>query len=135
MLWAIGSQAATYGNTEGIDAYKDVVAKNYSKEAYGNSFSQSHSLNIGGGSESTKYLFALNYIDNQGMKINSWYKRVNASFKIDQKLSDKLNLSFDTRLADIDKMSNESTVNGRGSILSTSYQFRPDCNRRCTRRT
>lgn len=125
MLWGIGSQAAAYSNPDGIDAYKTVNAKNYSREAYGNSFSQSHNININGGNESSKYLFAINYIDNDGMKINSWFKRINASFKIDQKLSEKLNFSFDTRFADINRMGDESTTNGRGSILSSSYQFRP----------
>lgn len=125
MLWGIGSQAATYNNAEGINHYKSVAAKNYSKEAYGNSFSQSHNLNISNGNDKTKYLFSINYIDNDGMKINSWYKRTNASFKLDQKLSEKLTFSFETRFANIDVMGNEGTTNGRGSILSSSYQFRP----------
>jgi TonB-linked SusC/RagA family outer membrane protein len=125
MLWGIGSQEATYNNPDGIDFYKNVAAKNFSKEAYGNSFSQSHNINVSNGNDKTKYLFSVNYIDNNGMKINSWYKRTNASFKLDQKLGEKLTLSFDTRFADIDRMGNEGTTNGRGSILSSSYQFRP----------
>ncbi|HOO98225.1 MAG TPA: TonB-dependent receptor [Bacteroidales bacterium] len=125
MLWAIGSQAGTYGNSQGIDFYKNVEARNYSKDSYGNSFSHNHNLNITGGSENSKYLFAANYIDNEGMKINSWYKRFNATFKIDQKIFEKLNLTFDTRFSDIDRMGSESTTNARGSILSSSYQFRP----------
>jgi TonB-linked SusC/RagA family outer membrane protein len=125
MLWGIGSQASVYGNTQGIDYYKNVPARNYSKEAYGNSFSHSHNLNINGGTETSKYLFAINFIDNDGMKINSWYRRLNATFKIDQQLFKNLNLSFDTRFTDIDRMGNESTTNARGSILSSSYQFRP----------
>ncbi|MCX6333348.1 MAG: TonB-dependent receptor [Bacteroidia bacterium] len=125
MLWGIGSQAATYGNTAGIDFYKDVAATNYSKEAYGNSFSHSHNLNISNGNDKTKYLFSLNYLDDNGMKINSWYKRTSATFKIDQKLFEKLTFSFDTRFTDVDKMGNEGTTNAKGSILSSSYQFRP----------
>lgn len=125
MLWAIGSQAATYGNSQGIDFYKNITAKNYSKEAYGNSFSHSHNLNITNGNDKTRYLFSLNYIDDDGMKINSWYKRTSASFKIDQKLSEKLDFSFDTRFTNIERMGDESTINARGSILSSSYQFRP----------
>ncbi len=125
MLWAIGNQAETYGNSQGIDFYKNVKARNYSKDSYGNSFSHNHNLNITGGSENSKYLFAANYIDNDGMKINSWYKRFNATFKIDQKIFERLNLTFDTRFSDIDRMGSESTQNARGSILSSSYQFRP----------
>ena len=125
MLWGIGSFSATYNNPDGIDHYKNVAAKSYSREAYGSSMASSHNLNITNGNDKTKYLFALNYVDDDGMKVNSWIKKVNASFKLDQKLGEKLNFSFDTRFTDIDDMGNESTTNGKGSILSTAYQFRP----------
>lgn len=125
MLWGIGSQAATYNNADGIDHYKSVAAKNFSKDAYGNAFSHSHNFNISNGDDKTKYLFSLNYIDDDGMKINSWVKKANASFKLDQKLLERLKFSFDTRYSNIDVMGSESTINGKGSILSTSYQFRP----------
>ena len=125
MLWGIGSQAAAYNNADGIDHYKNVAAKDFSKEAYGNAFSHSHNLNISNGNDKTKYLFSVNYIDDGGMKINSWVKRANASFKLDQKLTDNLKFSFDTRYANFDVMGSEATTNGKGSILSTAYQFRP----------
>ena len=125
MLWGIGSSAATYNNPDGIDHYKKVVAKNYSKEAYGSSTSQTHNLSISNGNAATKYILSMSYTDNQGMKINSWFKRANAAFKLDQKLTKKLNLALDTRFTQIERMGNEGTTNGRGSILSSSYQFRP----------
>jgi len=125
MLWAIGPSAATYNNAAGIDHYKNVAAKNYSKEAYGSSISQNHNLSISNGNAKTKYMLTMSLTDNQGMKINSYFKRANAAFKLDQKLTNKLSLSFDTRFTSIEKMSNEGTTNGRGSILSSSYQFRP----------
>jgi TonB-linked SusC/RagA family outer membrane protein len=125
MLWAIGPSAVTYNNTEGIDHYKKVDAANFSKEAYGNSFSHNHNLSISNGNAKTKYILSMSYLDNEGMKINSWFKRANASFKLDQKIANNLNFSFDTRFTDIQRMGNEGTTNGKGSILSSSYQFRP----------
>jgi TonB-linked SusC/RagA family outer membrane protein len=124
-LWAIGSFSTPSLNPDGINNYKNVAATNYSKEAYGSSVSQNHSLSISDGTDRTKYLFSLSYNDNNGMKVNSWYKRTNASFKLDQKIFEKLNFSLDIRYTDVDDMGNEATTNGRGSILSTSYQFRP----------
>lgn len=124
-LWGIGSFAAQYNNTEGIDHYKNVGATNYSKEAYSNSFSHNHNLSISNGNDKTRYMLTLSYLDNEGMKINSWFKRANALFKIDQKIASNLTFSFDGRYADIQKMGNEGTTNGKGSILSSSYQFRP----------
>jgi TonB-linked SusC/RagA family outer membrane protein len=124
-LWAIGDFAGGYGNSAGIDHYKNVDATNFSKEAYGNSFSHNHNISISNGNDRTKYLFSFNHVDDNGMKVNSYYKRTNVSFKLDQKLGDKLEWSVDTRYTDVDKMGNESTTNGRGSILSSAYWFRP----------
>ncbi len=125
MLWGIGSSAVTYNNPEGIDYYKNVKATNYSREAYGRSVSHNHNLSISNGNAKTKYMLTASLTDNQGMKINSYFKRANAAFKLDQKLTNKLNLSFDTRFTSIERMGNEGTTNGKGSILSSSYQFRP----------
>lgn len=125
MLWGIGSSAATYNNPTGIDYYRNVKATNYSKEAYGSSISQNHNISISNGNANTKYILSASLTDNQGMRINSWFKRANAAFKLDQKLSNNLNLAIDTRFTDIERMGNEGTTNGRGSILSSSYQFRP----------
>jgi len=125
MLWGIGSSAATYNNPDGIDHYKNVEAKNYSKEAYGPSTSMNHNLSVSNGNANTKYILSLSHTDNQGMKINSYFKRQNVAFKLDQKLTKKLNFSFDTRFTNIERMGNEGTTNGKGSILSSSYQFRP----------
>ncbi|MCU7551747.1 TonB-dependent receptor [Chitinophagaceae bacterium LB-8] len=124
-LWAIGSEAATYNNAEGIDHYKNVSATNYSKEAYNASYSQNHNLSISNGNAKTKYMLTASYTDNDGMKINSYFKRANAFFKLEQKLTNKLTLGFDTRFTNFERMSNEGTTNGRGSILSSAYQFRP----------
>ena len=125
MLWAIGPSAVTYNNAAGIDHYKNVTAKNYAKEAYNGSVSHNHNISIGNGNAKTRYLLSMSYLDNQGMKINSWFKRANAAFKLDQKISDKLNFTFDTRFTQIERLGNEGTTSGKGSILSSAYQFRP----------
>lgn len=124
-LWAIGSYMGTYNNTEGIDHYRKVKAKSFAKEVYKESFSHNHNLNISGGSENTKFLFALSHTDEDGMKVNSWYKRTSASLKLDQKIVKNLNLSVDTRFSNIQRVVNEGVVSGAGSLLSSAYRFRP----------
>lgn len=125
MLWGIGGSAATYNNPQNIDHYKGVSAESYDKQAYGPSFTHNHNLSISNGNANTKYILSANYADNQGMKINSWFKRTNALFKINQRINNKLSLTFDGRFANVERMGNEGTTNGKGSILSSAYQFRP----------
>ena len=125
MLWGIGRYEAQYNNSAGIDHYKNVGSTNYSKEVYGASFSHNHNLNISSGNDKTKYIFSINHVDDDGMKVNSWYKRSNASFKLDQKMGDKLNFSLDTRFTQAENVGDETTGSAGGSLLTTAYWFRP----------
>lgn len=127
MLWAIGGQPKADGsaNAAGIDYYKNIEAQNYQKQVYSSAYSQSHNFTIMGGDKNTKMMFALNHMDDDGLKLNSWYKRTNVSLKIDQKLGEKLTFSIDTRYTHVNEVGNENTTNGQGSILSSSYYFRP----------
>jgi len=122
-LFGIG--AYTGSNSAGIDAYKNVSSYNLQKEVYNSSFSHNHDLTVTGGTEKTKIIFGFNYLDDDGMKLNSYAKRATASFKLDQKLGKNLDFNLDVRYTDRQNMGNESTVNGYGSSLSGSYRFRP----------
>src|SRR5690606_35099450 len=94
-LFAIGTNSGE--NTEGIDAYKHVSPYNLQKELYNSSFSHSHDLAISGGTDLTKILVSASYMDEDGMKLMSYAKRATAMFKIDQKISDNLNLNLNLR--------------------------------------
>ncbi|WP_423128193.1 SusC/RagA family TonB-linked outer membrane protein [Gaoshiqia sp. Z1-71] len=122
-LFGIG--AYTGSNSAGIDAYKNVSPYNLQKEVYNSSFSHNHDLTITGGTDKTKVIFTVNYMDEDGMKLNSYSKRATASFKLDQKISKKLDFNLDVRYTDRETLGNESTTNGYGSALSGSYRFRP----------
>ncbi|MBL7968883.1 MAG: TonB-dependent receptor [Prolixibacteraceae bacterium] len=122
-LFGVG--AFTGSNSGGIDTYKNISAYNLQEEVYNSSFSHNHDLSISGGTNKTKVLFAVNYMDEDGMKLNSYSKRASATFKLDQKISEKLDFNLDVRYTDRANMGNEGTVNGYGSSLSGSYRFRP----------
>jgi TonB-dependent starch-binding outer membrane protein SusC len=122
-LFGIGAYPGT--NTAGIEAYKNVPQYNLQKEVYKSSFSHNHDLTITGGTDKTKVIFGLSYLDEEGMKLNSYSKRASSSFKLDQKLSENLNFNLDLLYTDKNSIGNESTTSGYGSTLSGSYRFRP----------
>ncbi|MEI6142196.1 MAG: TonB-dependent receptor [Mariniphaga sp.] len=122
-LFGIG--AYTGSNSAGLDAYKNVDPYNVQKDVYFSSFSQNHDLTITGGTDKTKVILGLGYLDEDGMKLNSFSKRTVASLKLDQKISDNLNFNLDLQYTDKSAMGNESTTSGYGSSLSGSYRFRP----------
>ncbi|WP_294071590.1 SusC/RagA family TonB-linked outer membrane protein [Proteiniphilum sp. UBA1028] len=121
-LFGLGSYA---GNTSGIEAYKNVAPYNLQKEVYNSSFSHNHDLTVTTGTEKTKIIFGLNYTDEDGMKLNSYFRRATASFKLDQNISKNLDFNLDVRYTDRETMGNEGTTNGFGSSLSGAYRFRP----------
>ena len=114
-LWLIGSQSGS--NSAGIDYYKNVSSRDYTKELYNSAFTHNHNLNVSSGNENSRYLLSVNYLDQEGTKVGSGYERANVSFKLDQKLGDKLDLSLNTRYAQ------EITTDNDGN--STAYYFRP----------
>ena len=115
----------SYNNQGGIDSYKNIPLYDLQREIYKSSITHNHDLTISGGTDKTKILFSVNYTDDQGMKLMSYTKRATASFKLDQKVFRNLDFNLDLRYIDRETFGNEGTSNGQGSILSSSYRFRP----------
>jgi TonB-dependent starch-binding outer membrane protein SusC len=122
-LFGIGAYPGD--NSAGIDAYKDVAKYNLQKEVYKNSYSQNHDLTITSGTENTKIMFTVNYMDEDGMKLQSYAKRIASSFKLDQKIGKKMDFNIDVRYTNRKTCGNEGILSGYGSTLSGSYRFRP----------
>ena len=117
-LFGLGS----YGN---IENYRNVSKYDIQKDVYKSSISHNHDLSVSGGSEKTKFILGVNYSDEEGMKANSFNRRAGVSLKVDQKINRALDASLDIRYTDVTSMSNEGTTSGQGSVLSSSYRFRP----------
>jgi TonB-linked SusC/RagA family outer membrane protein len=122
-LFGIGSYLTN--NPGGIDSYKNMATDDVQKDVYNSSVSWNHNFSITGGTDQTKILFSVNYLDEEGMKINSYAKRANISLKVNQKITDNVDFSLDTRFTNDNVLGNEGTTSGSGSILSSAYRFRP----------
>lgn len=116
-LYGIGRY--TDGNSGGIESYRNVKNADIQKKVYGGSFSHNHDLTISGGTEKTKVLFSVNYMDENGMKLESYYKRANVSLKVNQKIAKNLDFGLNTRYLNTEKIGNDPAT------LATAYRFRP----------
>jgi len=56
---------------------------NWESEVYKPSYSTSHQLTLQGGGDKTVYSLSLGFLDQNGLMINSWYKRYSARFTMD----------------------------------------------------
>lgn len=69
---------------------KPLYNTNWEKETYKPAFSQSHQLNFQGGSEKSIYSLSLGYLDQNGLMVESWFKRYSARFTLDNDVNDWL---------------------------------------------
>ena len=63
---------------------------NWEEETYKPAFSQSHQLNFQGGSDKSLYSLSLGYFDQDGLMIESWFKRYSARFTLDNDVNNWL---------------------------------------------
>jgi len=102
-----------------------VKAHDYTDDVLRTALSHNHSVNVSGGTDKTKVIFTLGYVNDEGIKINSDYNRLNASFKIRQKLAKTLDLDVDFRYTESNLNGRENVTNGKGSNVSGAYRYRP----------
>ncbi|ANH83986.1 SusC/RagA family TonB-linked outer membrane protein [Niabella ginsenosidivorans] len=60
---------------------------NWEKEVYKPATSTSHQLNFQGGSDKTLFSLSMGYLDQNGIMINSWFKRYSARFTLDNEVN------------------------------------------------
>lgn len=108
---------SNYGNH--LEEYKNVTAHNYINDVMRTAITSNHDLSLSSGTENTKIYAALNYMNDEGIRINSGYSRWNANFKIDQKIAKNLTFNSDLRYS-------ENTITGTNFDVATSaYRYRP----------
>ncbi|MFV0522505.1 MAG: SusC/RagA family TonB-linked outer membrane protein [Mangrovibacterium sp.] len=105
--------------------YADVDAHDYTDDILGTAWSQSHNITVTGGTDKTKVYASLGYLNDNGIQMNTGYKRGNANFKINQELSDNLKMNVDIRYAQSSTQNRVYATNGKGSIPSSAYMFSP----------
>ncbi|SFP59090.1 SusC/RagA family TonB-linked outer membrane protein [Parafilimonas terrae] len=69
---------------------KPLYNTNWEKETYKPAFSQSHQLNFQGGGEKSIYSLSLGYLDQNGLMVESWFKRYSARFTLDNDINNWL---------------------------------------------
>lgn len=97
--------------------YANVKAHNWQEDLYKTGISHSHNLTISNGTKKNRTMFSLNFLNDDGTVINSYFKRINASLKTIEKLSDtfdvELNVSYSYR---------QNRANPR---LASAFRYKP----------
>lgn len=127
---ALGRDIAPYfglgaANGNHWNDYANVGIHNWEDDMLRTALAHSHNLTISGGSEKTQMSLSVNYLNDEGIKINSGYSRFSTSFKLKQEILKNLHFDMDLRYTESTTTGREVSTNGVGSVLSSSSRWRP----------
>ena len=109
--FGIGAQ---YGNH--YNEYAGKASHNWQKDLLKTAISHSHNLSVSTGTRRNRTLFNLSYMYDDGTVINSFFRRINASIKSTQTLTDNLDLELNISY-------NNASNRGNGR-QGSAYQYR-----------
>lgn len=114
-----------YGKYDDLELYKDKKPTDWQEELFGDpKVSQYHNLNISGGTEKTRLMLSLTNNTDQGLMLNSNYKRNVINFKIDHEISKHLRFEASTRMTNT--VTNGAGTAGNAQInIKDAVQTRP----------
>ncbi|TKG97387.1 TonB-dependent receptor [Puteibacter caeruleilacunae] len=130
-IWGTGDDAAMFEERFGAwdeleSIYGDREGVDWLEEVFGDgAYIQNHSVNVSGGTKAASYNLALSHADDDGIQLNSGYRRDIAKFKINSKVNDKLSINGDISYSK-DKVigAGSSDANAGGGFLKI-IRYRP----------
>jgi len=106
-----------FGVYDDLDIYQSLQPTNWQDELFGKTvYSQQHNLSIMGGTDKTKMAFSFTRNDEDGVMINSGYKRNYFNFKLQHEISNALSLDLGARYA-------HATTDGAGTSGGSSIRI------------
>ncbi|MAN29398.1 MULTISPECIES: SusC/RagA family TonB-linked outer membrane protein [Mesonia] len=117
-----------YGRYQDLDIYKSIEERNWQDEIFGrDALNQTHNLTVTGGDAKTTFSLSLNHVEEEGIMLNSGYKRSLANFKMDHKLSDKIKFGVNSRYSrrKITGAGTSSTGSQKSNRLRNAVRYQP----------
>ena len=99
----------------------DYANTNWQKEIFETAVVKNYDLSIRGGTDKTKFSVSGSYFDQDGIVINTGYKRYSGRVNIDNKISDKFNVGISSSFSNAtsNRVNNDNNIYGvvSGSVL------------------
>lgn len=100
---------------------------NWLEEAYKNSLRQEYNLSISGGTEKSSFYASVNYLDNEGITVNSNYNRLTSRLKADFQVKPWLKVGANMAYTHFDSNSlgEDGASNSSANIFAQATQVAP----------
>ncbi len=110
-----------------LDDYRNIAQNNYQDEIFRAAWQQSHNVRLTGGSEGVRYNASLSYFDQDGILLESNYKRMQARMNTTVKRG-KLTMNLNTNYARSIKTGSSPSANsysGMNNLFYSVWGYRP----------
>lgn len=101
--------------------YKPRFYSNWEEEAFSPAFGHNHHVDVSGGTEKARLSLSLGYTGQDGLMIDSWYKRTNAKMTADIELNEWLDVSANMAYS----RSNRSLGDDQTRTISETWPLLP----------
>ncbi len=117
--------AQFYDDTKMAELAANPKGTDWQDEVFRTAPTQSYQLTFSGGDSQTRYAISGNYLDQEGIIINSNFKRYNGRINLDRKLSDNLTVGTHTTITRIMNNAIPTSTGGTGSVVTGALEFNP----------
>lgn len=117
-----------YGTWEDLEIYKNIPNIDWQDKVFGRkAFSNTQVLSLSGGTKTTTYNFTVNNTNEDGIMLESGFRRTFASFRFDHKISDKIRAGVNVRYSRqrIEGVGTTSTGSQGTNRLRNSVRYQP----------
>lgn len=111
-----------------LDSYKDLAGINWEDEVTRVAPMQNHYLSVAGGTDKTKYSVSLSHTGQDGIILNSGFKRTQGKISLDQEISNKLKVGFNATYSDFKNYGSPTSTGNFSNelnMLFSVWAFRP----------
>jgi TonB-linked SusC/RagA family outer membrane protein len=111
-----------------LESYRNLDGINWEDEVTRVAPMQNHYLSLAGGSQKTKYTVSLSHVGQDGIIINSGFKRTQGKISIDQEVSNKLKVGANVTYADLKRYGAPTSTGNYSNelnMLFSVWAFRP----------
>lgn len=110
-----------------FDDYRGIAQNNYQDEIFRTAWQQNHNLRLAGGSEGIRYNASLSYYDQEGILLNTDYKRLQARMNTIIKRG-RLTINFNTNFSHSIQSGaspSSSSYSGMNNLFYSVWGYRP----------
>ncbi|MGX5820899.1 SusC/RagA family TonB-linked outer membrane protein [Chitinophaga lutea] len=108
-----GKTLEDYRNVEGLDLQDELFRERPM---------QNHFLSVTGGTKATRYAISGSYLNQDGIIINTGYKRYQGRVNLEQSINKDFKIGVNANLSHLDKYGSIPSE-GRGTVLSTNLMY------------